>query len=125
MRLSLFTIPLLFALSLPGAPPGSESRMPMMTSVEPASGASGDILTVQGANLGKDDVAAVFLTDGNNDLKAIIVDQTSTSLKLKVPAEAKAGRFALMVQTTGKDSRLIEEPVKVTIESPGPGPTSD
>jgi len=35
---------------------------------------------------------------------------------VKIPATTKPGRLALMVLTTGKVPKLIEQPVKVTIE---------
>jgi hypothetical protein len=35
---------------------------------------------------------------------------------MKVPTAAKPGRLALMVLTKGKEPKLIEQPVKVTIE---------
>lgn len=115
MRISLLLISLLLALPLP-LHPEIEARMPTMTGVDPVAGTSGDVLTVQGTNLGEDNVAAVFLTDGKDDFKAVIVAQTATSIKFKIPPEAKPGRFALMVLTKEKDPRLIEEPVKVTVE---------
>lgn len=88
-----------------------------MNAVEPASGRIGDVLTVQGASLGQDAVAALYLTDGQTDTKVIITEQTATSIKFRIPPQAKAGRFALMVLTTGKSAKLIEEPVKVTVEA--------
>jgi hypothetical protein len=123
MRISLLAIPFLFALA-PAALPQGDSHMPVMATVEPGSGASGDVLTVAGANLGADVVAALYLTDGKTDVKTIIVQQTATSITFRIPPEARAGRVALMVLTTGKDSRLIEEPVKVTVEPPPPRPAS-
>ena len=102
----------------------AESAVPQMTSVEPASGIAGDVLTVTGEKLDQNNVAEVYLTDGKNDLKVALVEQTATAIKFRIPVEAKAGRFALMVLTTGKDRKLIEEPVKVTVESPPAPPTS-
>jgi hypothetical protein len=122
MRISLLIVPLLLAFAVPLH--SEEARMPIMTAVDPIAGVSGDVLTVQGQNLGGDDVAAVFLTDGKHDYKAAIVEQADTSIKLKIPAEARPGRFSLMVLTKGKHSTLIEEPVKVTVELPASRPTS-
>ena len=115
MRISLFAIPLLLALPLP-LHSEVETRMPSMTAVDPAVGKTGDVLTVQGANIGEESVAALFLTDGKDDFKVVIVAQTPTSIKFRIPADIKAGRFALMILTTGKDPKLIEEPVKVVVE---------
>ena len=61
-------------------------------------------------------MAELFLTDGKNDLKVPIQEQTATNLKFKIPTAAKPGRFALMILTKGKEPKLIEQPVKVTID---------
>ncbi|HVX66294.1 MAG TPA: hypothetical protein VHA11_06825 [Bryobacteraceae bacterium] len=90
--------------------------VPQMKSVEPDTAKSGDVLTVTGENLDQGNVADVFLTDGKNDFKATITAQENASLKMKVPDAAKPGRLALMILTKGKEPKLIEQPVKVTIE---------
>jgi IPT/TIG domain len=113
----------LLALSVPVVL-RTESASPQMTSVEPGTGVSGDVLTVTGERLDQTYVAAVYLTDGKNDIKVVITEQTATSIKFQIPTEAKAGRFALMVLTSGKEPKLIEEPVKVTVESPPGRPAS-
>src|SRR5258707_778928 len=89
--------------------------MPRMTTVEPASGKAGDIIVVSGENLAKDAGAKGYLTDGKNDILVTVSEQTATSLKFKIPPKA-AGRLALMIETAGKDVKLIEQPVKLTIE---------
>jgi hypothetical protein len=123
MKNSVLAATLLFALASP-APLHAQATMPRMNTVEPASGAIGDVLTVTGDNLDQDNVAALYLTDGKSDVKVAITEQTDTSIKFKIPPEARTGRFALMVLTRGKDPKLIEEPVKVTIEARGAGPTT-
>ena len=100
----------------------AQSPIPQMQTVEPASGKSGDILTVTGANLGTDIVSALYLTDGKVDTKVEITQQSATEIKFKVPA-SRTGRLALMVLTKGAAPKLIEEPVKVVIETAAP-PTS-
>ncbi|HEX8984030.1 MAG TPA: IPT/TIG domain-containing protein [Bryobacteraceae bacterium] len=94
----------------------AQSTVPQMKSVAPDTAKSGDELTVTGENLDQANVADVFLTDGTHDFKTTITSQEAGSLKVKVPAGAKAGRLALMVLTKGKDAKLIEQPVKVNIE---------
>jgi IPT/TIG domain len=112
MKLS-FVIALLAVASLVGY---TQQGMPRMASVDPDTGKAGDVLTVTGENLQKDIVGKVFLTDGKNDTQVEIVEQTATSIKFKVPAKLTAGqRLALMVLTTGKDAKYIEQPVKVGI----------
>jgi hypothetical protein len=87
-----------------------------MRSVEPASGKIGDVLAVEGENLGQESVAGLYLTDGKTDIKVPIIEQTGTSIKFRIPSEAKPGRLALMVLTKDKPPRLIEQPVKITVE---------
>ncbi len=76
----------------------------------------GDEITVAGENLEKTRVAKVYLTDGKNDVPLDLTEQSATSVKFKIPAKATAGRFALMLLTTGKEPKLIEQPVKLTVE---------
>ncbi|MCC7498347.1 MAG: IPT/TIG domain-containing protein [Bryobacterales bacterium] len=116
MRLSVILPVVLLALVLPLAL--FAEAMPRMTTVEPGTAKAGDLLVVGGENLGAAHVAELYLTDGTNDLKVAVTEQNDTSIKFKVPATAKAGRFALMILTSGKgkDAKLIEQPVKVTIE---------
>jgi len=97
----------------------AQAPMPRMTAVEPTAGKVGDILTVSGENLEKSHVAEVFLTDGKNDLKVPITEQAATSIKFRIPPNAKPGRFALMILTAGRDPKYIEQPVKVTVQAPG------
>lgn len=110
-----FVVPLLIAAGLAA---WGQQPMPRMTNVEPGNGKVGDLLTVNGENLHKTQVAKVYLTDGTNDIVVDVTDQAATAIKFKIPAKAKAGRFALMLLTTGKDAKLIEQPVKVTVDEP-------
>ena len=115
MRISAISIPFLLVLAFP---PGlsAQNHMPMMRSVEPASGKVGDVLEIEGENLGPEIVAALYLTDGETDMKVPIVEQKVSSIKFRIPSGVKPGRLTLMVLTRDKPPRLIEEPVKVTIE---------
>ena len=89
---------------------------PRMTSVEPANGKVGVELTVSGENLDAKYVKELYLTVGNTDVKVEITAQTANSIKFKIPAKAKPGRYALMVLTAEKPPKLIEQPVKCTVE---------
>lgn len=116
MKTSLIILVVIFlALAIP---PGlsAQGGMPKMTSVEPPAGKAGDELTVNGENLGKSFVAELYFTDGKNDVKIPMLSQEAAAIKFKVPATVKPGRFTLMILTAGKDPKLIEQPVKVTIE---------
>jgi hypothetical protein len=112
MRLSVIVSTLTLAAIVLSA----QQTMPRMTSVEPDTGKAGDIMTVNGEHLGKGEVMELYLTDGKKDTKVQVTEQEATAIKFKVPDKAIAGRFALMVLTGGKEPKLIEQPVKVTIE---------
>ncbi|HWQ57149.1 MAG TPA: IPT/TIG domain-containing protein [Bryobacteraceae bacterium] len=112
MKLSL-VVPLIVAACLAAY---AQQPMPRMITVEPANGKIGDIITVGGEHLEKTQVAKVYLTDGQADVQVEVTDQAAAALKFKIPAKTKSGRFALMLLTTGKDPKLIEQPVKVTID---------
>jgi len=112
MKLSFVTLLLLAASFVAFAQPA----MPRMTSVDPLNGKKGDVIVVTGENLAKDLVAKVFLTDGKNDVLVVVTEQTATTIKFKIPEKVDAGRLTLMVLTSGKDAKLIEQPVKVTID---------
>ena len=94
------------------------TTMPRMATVEPGNGKIGDVLTVSGENLDQAHVADVFLTDGSNDFKTQVSEQTAASLKFKIPEKIKPGRYALMILTKDKPPKLIEQPVKVTVDAP-------
>lgn len=110
MRLS-FIAPLL----LVGIAAWAQDTMPRMSSVEPGSGKKGDVVAVTGENLDKTNVSKIYLTDGKNDLECVITNQSATEVKIKIPDKA-TGRMALMILTGGKEPKLIEQPVKVSIE---------
>lgn len=93
-----------------------QQPMPRMTAVEPGNGKAGDVITVSGENLVKANVAKVYLTVEDKDVPVEIVEQAEKSIKFKIPAKVKAGRFALSVLTTEKVPKLIEQPVKVQID---------
>ena len=111
MKLSLL-VSLLLAASFAAQ---AQSGLPRMTTVDPDTGKKGDVVTVSGENLGKGQVAKVLLTDGKNDVEVEIVEQTDTTIKIKIPAKAN-GRLALMILTNTKPQQFIEQPVKLNIE---------
>ncbi len=103
----------------------AQQTMPQMKTCEPGVAKIGDVVTVTGENLDKANVEKVYLTDGKNDFVVDIQEQTATEIKIKVPAKVKMGRLALMLLTRGKEPKLIEQPVKVTIAEktePAPAP---
>ena len=89
---------------------------PRMKSVEPASGKAGDELTVSGENLDAKFVKEVYLTDGKTDFKLQVTQQAAELIKVKISEKVKPGRYSLMVLTAEKTPKLIEQPVKCTVE---------
>ena len=66
--------------------------------------------------MGKSKVDEVFLTDHRFDLKVKVLEQTETTLKIRVPPFAKAGRHQLLFLTKGTDPAYLEQPVFVLVE---------
>lgn len=124
MKISFLPMLLAAAVTLP-ASVQSPTGMAWITSVEPDSGRVGDVLTIHGTNLGKDNVAELYLTDGKVDIKVVIVEQTPDLIRFRIPAETNPGRFSLMVLTgKGSDQKLLEQPVRVTVLPERKGPTA-
>ena len=103
-----------FALALSGLTQSAQAPSPRMATVTPDTGNAATEFTCTGENLGKDQVAELYLTDGKNDVKAQIVEQAREQIKFK-PGAAKPGRYSLMILTADK-TRFIEQPVRLTIE---------
>jgi hypothetical protein len=110
-------IPLLLALLLLAPQVSSaQAPTPRLVSVDPMSAKVGDPVSVSGENLDKASVVELYLTDGKNDIKVAMTEQSATAIKFNVPQHAKTGRYSLMVLTAGKDAKLIEQPVKLAVE---------
>jgi len=90
------------------------ARAQRITTVDPLSAKAGDTVSAKGEGLDKAAVETLYLTDGTHDFKCEMIEQTADGITFKVPANMKAGRWALMVLTT--KNQLIEQPVKLTVE---------
>ena len=115
MRLS-FILLVLAGLLVISFTLSAQAIFPRMTSVDPTSAKAGAEVTVTGQNLEKENIAQVYLSDGEKDLKVELTEQTATSIKFKVPGAVKPGRFSLVVLTTTKPAKLIDQPVRLTVE---------
>lgn len=89
---------------------------PMMRTVAPETVKAGEIATVSGEYLDKSRVADVFLTDGQTDFKVEILEQTSSAIKFRVPAKVVPARYNLLVLLVDVEPKLIEEPVRITVQ---------
>ena len=83
-------------------------------SVEPLNAKPGEMVTATGDGIDKGAVDVLYLTDGSNDFKCDMVEQSAKAIKFKVPGDMKKGRWALMVHTSA--GQLLQQPVKLTVE---------
>ena len=111
MKLSTVIAVLIVFLGLSASLPAQTTRI---VSVEPLTAKIGDTVSAKGEGLDSSNVDVLYLTDGTNDFKCDITEQTAAAITFKVPGGVKAGRWALMVHT--KKDQLIEQPVKLTVE---------
>jgi hypothetical protein len=84
---------------------------PHVAAVAPEMGKVDDTVTLTGDNLGKDGVAAAFLSDDTMDYKATITDQAADKIVMKVPM-VKPGRYNVSIQVAGK---IIISPLRFTV----------
>ena len=89
---------------------------PMVRTVQPSPAKAGDLLVASGQYLGKENVAEVYLTSGDNIFKAEIKSQSDASIAVTVPTGLKPGKFGFMVLVKADIPRYIDEPVFVMIE---------
>ena len=102
----------LFLIPVPGI---SMDGVPMMKAATPNSAQPGTVIKVEGEYLDADHVAKVFITDGKTDVELTVLKQSANLIEARMPVDIKAGKFFLMVLTTGSDGMLIEQPVKVNV----------
>jgi len=110
-RHSIVALLILAALSL-SASLGSAQGSPKVTAVDPATGKVSDSVTVSGEALGKESVAAVFLSDDKSDYKATIVSQSADKIVMKIP-EVKPGNYNVSIQV---GNGILIEPVRFTVQ---------
>jgi hypothetical protein len=106
---------LVLCLAIPQSLP-AQVPMPSIKVVDPGAGKIGDTIKATGENLEKKHVTQMFLTDGKIDLPCQITEQTATAIAFKIPAKAQPMRYSLLILTTGKEPKLIEQPVKVEVQ---------
>ena len=97
----------------------AQTNFPRMTTVEPATAKVGDVVSVAGENLDKENVAELFLTDNKSDFKVQITEQAAAALKFRIPDSVKPGRFGLVIRTPGTAANPAKDyvqPVKVSVQ---------
>jgi len=109
-----------FALTITSLALQAQSISPKLTAAEPATGKRSDLLAFSGENLGSTVLGKLFLTDGEHDYEAALVQQTLTRLTFRIPEQVPPGRFAFMALTAGKDGRFVELPrFRIVVDKPG------
>lgn len=85
---------------------------PSVKAVDPTSGKVNDSISVEGENLGKGVVSAVYLSDDKSDYKAVIVQQANDKIVLKIP-QVKPGDYNVSVQS---GAAIYIQPVRLTVQ---------
>jgi hypothetical protein len=88
-----------------------------MQQVIPGEARSGDIVTVTGYALDDKHVKELYLTNGDNDFRAEILEQNNVALRFKVPPRVPAGVVRLAIVVAGRDD-VLEQPVFLKILPP-------
>lgn len=90
----------------------SAQSSPSVKAVDPTSGKVNDSISVEGENLGKSIVSAIYLSDDKSDYKAVIVQQANDKIVLKIP-QVKPGDYNVSVQT---GAAIYIQPVRLTVQ---------
>ncbi|HTW66913.1 MAG TPA: hypothetical protein VME17_19975 [Bryobacteraceae bacterium] len=88
--------------------------IPRCSAIDPDTAKAGDTVGVTCLHADKSNVAEVYLTDGKNDTKVAVVEQSADKIKFQVP-NMKPGRYHLMFLTANKSS-MVEQPVVLTVQ---------
>jgi IPT/TIG domain-containing protein len=100
---ALLVLPLRFTLA---------QSSPSVKAVDPTSGKVNDSISVEGENLGKGVVSAVYLSDDKSDYKAVIVEQASDKIVVRIP-QVKPGDYNVSVQA---GAAIYIQPVRLTVQ---------
>ncbi len=109
-----FILLLVLALVLPAILLAA-TGVPIMRALDRDEAMRGDTVIVSGDHLSKANVAELYLTDGKNDVKVTISEQTEATIKFLIGKDVKFGRYSLMILTGGDAPMFIEQPVKLNI----------
>lgn len=92
-----------------------EETRALIQEVAPMNVRAGDTAVASGINLGKKWVLDLYITNGTDDVKVDVIEQTDKQITFKVPAGLN-GRYRLMIMTNAVDPKFIEQPVRILIE---------
>src|ERR1700756_2688784 len=88
---------------------------PQMNTISAKTAKPGDIIEISGVGLESAKVDEIYLTDHKFDMKVKVLEQKTTTVKLRVPPFAKPGRMQLLVLTKGDEPKLLEQPLFLLI----------
>lgn len=88
--------------------------LPRCTAVDPDTAKAGDTVNITCENVDKAGFAGVYLTDGNNDTKLDVKEQTAVKITFQVPS-IKPGRYHIEFLTANKAS-FVEQPIVLTVQ---------
>src|SRR5258708_38265448 len=84
---------------------------PRVTGVDPVTAKIGANVSVNGENLSKANVAAVFVSNSSDDFPATVVEQTDGKLVIKIP-KVKAGDYNISIQVK---SDILIQPIRLAV----------
>ena len=90
------------------------SFVTVMQQVMPGEARAGDIVTVTGYALDADHLKEVYLTNGQTDFRAEIVEQGNVAVRVRIPAKIPAGRMTFAIVVASRPD-LLEQPVFIKI----------
>jgi hypothetical protein len=88
---------------------------PLITAIEPPTGAPGEIVTALGRDIGTSRVAEIYLVSADTRWKVQIVSQSRATIRFRIPAEMRRGWLTLAVRTVDVRSQWIEQPTSVLV----------
>jgi hypothetical protein len=92
-----------------------EETRALIQEVAPMNVRPGDTVVASGLNLGKKWVLDLYITNGTDDVKVEVTEQTDKQITFKVPANL-TGRYRLMIMTNTVEPKFIEQPVRILVE---------
>ena len=116
VTVALISISVMALVAVPLKATDNDPQTPYIQTVSPESAKPGSIITVVGNCLGKNLASEIFLTRGSSDIKLEITSQKASQIVAKLPSGMEAGRYRLMILSTGIAPRFIEQPVQLIVE---------
>ena len=86
----------------------------VMQQVMPAEARAGEIVTVTGFALDADHLKEVYLTNGETDFRAEIVEQGNVAVRVRIPAKITPGRMTFAIVVASR-AEMLEQPVFIKI----------